>query len=104
MSLRLENVRTGNLRLPKKELVKVKGLSTSPKEFSASKCDVGNWILSKSWEFFVKLFGNFMEFFGSLLKIFWEFFGNFGGNIWAFFGEFLFFGNSLGMSAMSLLH
>ena len=76
MSLRLENVRIGNLRLPKKEFVKVKGLSTSPKEFPASKCDVGNWILSKSWVF-VKLIGNFMEFFGSLLKIFWEFFGNF---------------------------
>ena len=28
---------------------------TSPKGFSASKCDVGNWIFSKSWEFF----GNF---------------------------------------------
>ena len=69
MSLRLENVRIGNLRLPKKEFVKVKGLSTE--------CDVWNWILSKSWEFFVKLIGNFMEFFGSLSRIFWEFFGNF---------------------------
>ena len=25
---------------------------TSPKGFSASKCDVENWIFSKSWEFF----------------------------------------------------
>ena len=46
---------------------------TSPKGFSASKCDVGNWILSKSWEF--------------LLRIFWESFGNFledflGGFFW----------------------
>ena len=48
---------------------------TSPKGFSASKCDVGNWILSKFWNFLEKLFGNFMDFFGSLLRIFWEYLG-----------------------------
>ena len=62
-------------------------VKTSSKGFSASKCDVGNWILSKSWEFFEKLFGNFMVFLGSLLRIFWQFFGNFceeflGGIFW----------------------
>ena len=45
-------------------------------------------ILSKSWEFFEKLFGNFMEFFGSLLRIFWEFFGNFWEEfLWGIFWE-----------------
>ena len=43
---------------------------TSPKGFSASKCDVGDWIFSKSYEFFENLFGNFLDFLG-------EFFGNF---------------------------
>ena len=64
---------------------------TSPKEFSASKCDVGKWILSKSWVF-VKLIGNFMEFFGSLLRIFWEFIGNF----WEEFFERNFLGKVFG--------
>ena len=69
---------------------------TSPKGFSASKCDVGNWIFSKSWEFFEKLFGNFMDFLGSLLRIFGEFFGNFLGFVWDFLGIFwVFFGNYL---------
>ena len=40
---------------------------TSPKGFSASKCDVGNWIFSKSWEF---LGGNFLGYF--FLRNFWE--------------------------------
>ena len=72
------------------KLVKQKVLSmeTSPKGFSASKCDVGNWILSKSWEFFEKLFGNFMifgEFIKNFLAIFWEFLG---GTFWEkFFGK-----------------
>ena len=35
---------------------------TSPKGFSASKCDVGNWIFSKFWEFFEKLILNFLDF------------------------------------------
>ena len=34
---------------------------TSPKGFSASKCDVGNWIFSKSKEFFEKLLGKFLD-------------------------------------------
>ena len=33
-------------------------LKTSPKGFSASKCDVGNWIFSKSWEFFGNSLGS----------------------------------------------
>ena len=54
---------------------------TSPKGFSASKCDVGNWIFSKSKDFFEKLLGNFLYFlegiFGEIFwRIFWEeFFG-----------------------------
>ena len=36
-----------------------------PKRDSTSKCDVGNWIFSKSWEF---------------LGIFWVFFGKLFGN------------------------
>ena len=36
---------------------------TSPKGFSASKCDVGNWIFS-IFDFFEKLFGNSLDFFG----------------------------------------
>ena len=45
---------------------KVVCLLTSPKGFSASKCDVTNWMFSKSYEFFEKLFGNvwiFLDFF-----------------------------------------
>ena len=49
---------------------------TSPKGFSASKCDVWNWIFSKSWEFFEKLFGNVLDF---VLEILVEFFGR---NFW----------------------
>ena len=55
--------------------------NTSPKGFSASKCNVGNWIVSKSLEYFKKLFGIVLDFFGN----FWNFFGNF----WNFFGTFL---------------
>ena len=54
---------------------------TSPKGFSASKCDVGNWIFSKSWEFLGGIFGrNFLK------NFFWKkFFGSiFGRN---FFGK-----------------
>ena len=65
---------------------------TSPKRFSASKCDVGNWIpIFKILEVFL---GNFWEFLGNF---FWgivceEFFvRNFLGGI--FWEEF--FGNSL---------
>jgi hypothetical protein len=42
---------------------------TSPKGFSASKCDVGNWIFSKSYEFFGEFFENFLEDF--FVGIFW---------------------------------
>ena len=60
----------------------------------ARKCDVGNRIFSKSYEFLEKLFGNFMDFWG----IFWSKF--FGGFFWEkFFGRIFwegFFGrNSL---------
>ena len=58
--------------------------------FSTSKCDVGNWIFSKSWEF-LNFGGIFGEFFGNLGGFFWEFFENF----WGIFGEFL--GNFLGI-------
>ena len=51
----------------------VNATKTSPKGFSASKCDVRNWIFSN--------LGNF-------LGIFWEFFGNFLGIFGGFFGEF----------------
>ena len=53
---------------------------TSPKGFSASNCDVGNWIFSKSQEFFEKLIGNFLDFLGIFLEDF------FGGT---FFEEFI---------------
>ena len=47
-------------------------VKTSPKGFSASKCDVGNWIFSKSWKFFENCFGDFLEIFRDFFwKIFW---------------------------------
>ena len=69
-------------------------VKTSPKGFSASKCNVGNWIFSKSWEFFVEFFGNslgilwelsmivyifksqLLVYISKVLGILWEFFGN----------------------------
>ncbi len=39
---------------------------TSTKGFSVSKCDVGNWIFSESWEYL----GIFENFFGILLEFF----------------------------------
>ena len=45
----------------------------SQKGVSAFKWDSGNWIFSKSYEFFEKLFGHFLDFLG----IFWEFYENF---------------------------
>jgi hypothetical protein len=62
-------------------------IKTSPKGFSASKCDVENWIFSKSWEFLGNLSGMFL---GRIFRDFWgfrEFFQNF------FFQE-IFVGNS----------
>ena len=63
---------------------------TSPKEFSTSKYDEGNWILSKSYKCFEKFLENFWIFLG----IVWEFFGNCLGIVWELFGNFLggFFG------------
>ena len=54
----------------------------SPKGFSASKCDVGNWIFSKFKDFFEKLLGKFLDFVG-------EFFGGFFGRMFlgGFFGR-----------------
>ena len=46
---------------------------TSLNRFSATKYDAGNWILSKSWDFW-----------GNLLGFFWEFFWNSFGNSWFF--------------------
>ena len=37
---------------------------TSPKGFSASKCNVRNWMISKSKDFFEKLLGNFLDLLG----------------------------------------
>ena len=45
---------------------------TSPKGFSASKCDEGNWILSKSQKSFENFFGNFLDFLGNFLGILQE--------------------------------
>ena len=45
---------------------------TSPKGFSASKYDIGNWIFSKSKDFFEKLLGKFLDFGGNFLE---DFFG-----------------------------
>ena len=55
---------------------------TSPKGFSASKCDVGNRIFSKSKAFFEKMLGKFLDFVG-------EFFGGFFGRMFwgGFFGR-----------------
>jgi hypothetical protein len=65
-------------------------IKTSPKGFSASKYDVGNWIFSKSFEkleIFWKFFGrNFLG------EIFWEkFLGEifWGGIFWENLGGFL---------------
>ena len=52
-------------------------IQTSPKGFSASKCDVGNGIFSKSQDFLVKLFGNFGIFLDSFGIFVWKFLGNF---------------------------
>ena len=49
---------------------------TSPKGFSASKCDIGNWIFSKLG-IFEKLFGIFLDFSGM-----------FGGNVLDFLEDF----------------
>ena len=73
---------------------------TIPKGFLVSKCDVGNWIFSKSKEFFSEIawkilggfFGRkFLE--GSFGRNFWEDF--FGKNFWGgFFGKEFFGRNS----------
>jgi hypothetical protein len=78
------------------------GAGTSPKGFSASKCDVGNWIFSKSWECFGNVLGIFLgnflrilcefivwEFFRKSLRILWELFGNTLRILWEFFGNSL---------------
>ena len=66
----------------------VTSFKTSPKGFSASKCDEGNWIFSKKFE---KLFEIFWIFFWNFFGIFWEDFlgGNFlEGMFWEdFFGR-----------------
>ena len=57
-------------------------IKTSPKGFSASKCDVENWIFSKSWEVLGNLSGIFL---GRIFRDFW-------GVSWIFSG-ILFSGN-----------
>ena len=66
---------------------------TSPKGFSASKCDVGNWICSKLG-IFEKLSGNFLDFLGFSFGFFVDFFGGifFGGIFWGGFLWRTFFG------------
>ena len=76
-----------------------RGIKTSPKLFSASKCDVGNWIFSKLW-IFEKFFGNSLDFLRKFLEdfmggflegFFWEdFFG--GGFLWEDFLGGIFLG------------
>ena len=59
--------------------------TTSPKGFSASKCDVGNWIFSKSKEFLRNCLENYWIFLGFFWRIFLEefFWKNFfGGSFW----------------------
>ena len=51
---------------------------TSPKGFLASKCGVGNWIFSKSWEFFGYFLGIFLKLFEKTLEI------DLFVNIWVF--------------------
>ena len=46
---------------------------TSPKGFSASKCDIGNWIFSKLG-IFEKLFGIFLDFWEEFFETFWGIF------------------------------
>ena len=58
---------------------------TSPKGFSAFKCDVGNWMFSKYSKKFEFLLGIFLDFLRNFLGIFLEFFGGFFGR--NFFGE-----------------
>ena len=71
-------------------------MKTSPKGFSASKCDVGNWIFSKLgtfWEIVGKFFGLFRDFggnvFGFFLDFFWGMFWEefLGGVFWEDFWE-----------------
>ena len=65
---------------------------TSPKGFSASKCDVGNWIFSKLgtfWEIVWKFFGFIKDFFGEFFEFFLE--GFLRGIFWEdFLGGFFF--------------
>ena len=61
-------------------------IETSLKGFSASKCNVGNWIFSKL-ELFEKLFGFLRDFWGELFGLFLDFSGGFFGG---FFLEDLF--------------
>ena len=60
--------------------------------FSASKCDVGNWIFSKSWNFFWNFSGGILLAEFSLQSIFWGiFWKDFFGRIfleWILWNEF----------------
>ena len=69
-------------------------IQTSPKGFSASKCDVGNWIFSKLGTFLEivrKFFGFLRDFFEELLGFFLDFFWKYflgGFFLEDFFGGF----------------
>jgi hypothetical protein len=58
-----------------KKKLEVFSIKTSPKGFSAFKCDIGNCILLKSWEFWGNSLGLLLEFFGTSLGLLWDFFG-----------------------------
>ena len=64
-------------KLPTYDFQSQFSMSTSPKGFSASKCDVGNWIFSKLgtfWEIDWNFFRFFQDFRRVFLGIFLEFF------------------------------
>ena len=69
------------------------GSKTSPNGFPASKCDVGNWIFSKSSEFL----GNFLGIFGEFLGFLWEVFRKSGNSLEIFGNSLEIFGISLGI-------
>ena len=71
------------------KIIGIKVEKTSPKGFSASKCDEGNWIFSKSYDFFEKWFENFWIFFEIVLEFILEFF-------WRIFWEDFFWWKFLG--------
>jgi hypothetical protein len=81
-----------------KKKLEVFSIKTSPKGFSAFKCDIGNCILLKSWEFLGNslglLLGLLWDFFGTSLGLLWDFFGTSLGLLWDFFGKLFEYGRN----------